>query len=86
MTQDHFDIKRAPLLDNEERIKELRPQQLLTQVAGITKGMTCVDLGCGTGTFSLPMAYCIGSEGIIYAVDDSAEMLEHIRAKTPRPI
>jgi ubiquinone/menaquinone biosynthesis C-methylase UbiE len=85
MTQGHFDTKRARVLDNKERIKELRPNQLLTQVAGITKGMTCVDLGCGTGIFSLPMAYCVGSEGVVYAVDDSAEMLKYLRAKNPPP-
>ena len=85
MTEGHFDTKRARLLDSEERIKELRPQRLLTQLAGITEGMTCIDLGCGTGTFSLPMAYCVGSKGIVYAIDDSAEMLKHIRAKNPPP-
>ncbi len=85
MTQGHFDTRRARRLDGEERVKELRPQQLLTEVAGITRGMTCVDLGCGTGTFSLPMAGCVGSEGIVYAVDDSAEMLEYLRAKNPPP-
>ncbi len=83
--QGHFDTKRARVLDNEERIKELRPHQLLTEVAGITKGMTCVDLGCGTGTFSLPMVYYVGNEGIVYAVDDSAEMLEYLRARNPPP-
>lgn len=85
MTEGHFDTKRAPLLDNEGRLKELRPLQLLRNVAGITKGMTCVDLGCGTGTFSLPMVLCVGDQGVVYAVDDSAEMLEHIQAKKPPP-
>jgi ubiquinone/menaquinone biosynthesis C-methylase UbiE len=85
MTEGHFDVKRARVLDNEERIKELRPYQLLKEVAGIVNGMTCVDLGCGTGTFSIPMSLCVGSEGVVYAVDDSAEMLAHIRAKNPPP-
>ncbi|MEE9528484.1 MAG: class I SAM-dependent methyltransferase [Dehalococcoidia bacterium] len=85
MTEGHFDTKRAPLLDNEERLKELRPLQLLKNVAGITKGMTCVDLGCGTGTFSFPMVLCVGDQGVVYAVDDSEKMLEYIRAKKPPP-
>ena len=85
MTEGHFNIKRALVLDNEERIKELRPYQLLKDVAGIVNGMTCVDLGCGTGTFSIPMSLCVGNEGVVYAVDDSAEMLAHIRAKNPPP-
>jgi ubiquinone/menaquinone biosynthesis C-methylase UbiE len=85
MTEGHFDPKRAPILDSEERIKELRPYQLLKDTAVIKTGMTCIDLGCGTGTFSFPMLLCVGTEGVVYAVDDSAEMLEHIRAKNPPP-
>ncbi len=85
LAEGHFDTKKASFLDNEERLKELRPQQLLRDIAGITKGMTCVDLGCGTGTFSFPMVRCVGGEGIVYAVDDSTKMLEHMRVKNPPP-
>ena len=85
MTEGHFDPKIAPVLDSQERIKELRPYQLLKDTAGITSGMTCIDLGCGTGTFSFPLLLCVGSEGVVYAVDDNEEMLEHIRAKNPPP-
>ena len=70
-------------LDNEGRFKELKPHNLLRDVAGIAEGMTCIDLGCGTGVFSFPMVLCVGNEGIVYSVDNSAEMLEHIRAKNP---
>lgn len=85
MSEGHFDTKKASLLDNEERLKELKPQQLLRDIAGITEGMTCVDLGCGTGTFSFPMVRCVGDEGIVYAVDDSTKMLKHLHAKNPPP-
>ncbi len=85
MTEGHFNIERAPVLDNEERLKELRIDQLLTDVAGINKGMICVDLGCGTGAFSFPMVLQVGEEGVVYAVDDSAEMLDYLRTKNPPP-
>lgn len=85
MTEGHFDPKRAPYLDADERIKELRPYQLLQEKAGIKPGMTCIDLGSGTGTFSFPLMLCVGTEGVIYAVDDSQEMLEHLREKNPPP-
>jgi ubiquinone/menaquinone biosynthesis C-methylase UbiE len=85
MTEGHFDPKRAPGLDSQDRIKELRPYELLKDIAGIKPGMTCIDLGSGTGTFSFPMLLCVGSEGIVYAIDDSDEMLEYIRAKNPPP-
>lgn len=85
MVEGHFDPKRAPYLDGNERIKELRPYELLEERAGIKPGMTCVDLGSGTGAFSFPMLSCVGSEGVVYAVDDSDEMLGRIRAKNPPP-
>jgi ubiquinone/menaquinone biosynthesis C-methylase UbiE len=85
MAEGHFDPKRAPYLDADERIKELRPYQLLKDRAGIQPGMTCVDLGSGTGAFSFPLLSYVGSEGIVYAVDDSDEMLGRIRAKNPPP-
>lgn len=83
MHEGHFDTRRAGLLDGEGRLNELRPQQLLRDVAGIAPGMTCVDPGCGTGTFSLPAAALAGETGTVYAVDDSAEMLDHLRARRP---
>ena len=85
MKQNHFNAKKATRLDSEERIRELRPIQLFRDVVGITQGMTCVDLGCGTGTFSFLMALCVGNEGIVYAVDDNAEMLRHLLARRPPP-
>jgi ubiquinone/menaquinone biosynthesis C-methylase UbiE len=81
----HFDPKRAPYLDADERIKELRPYQLLKEKAGIKPGMTCIDLGSGTGTFSFPLLRYVGSNGLVYAVDDSDEMLARIKAKNPPP-
>lgn len=85
MHEGHFDTRRAGLLDSEGRLKELRPQRLLGDVAGIAPGMTCVDLGCGTGTFSLPAVGLVGETGTVYAVDDSLEMLEHVRARELPP-
>lgn len=78
-----FDVKQASKLDNPDRVKELRPQQLLAEVAGITRGMVCVDFGSGTGTFALPMAKMVGSKDKVYAVDRSVEMFERVRLKNP---
>jgi ubiquinone/menaquinone biosynthesis C-methylase UbiE len=78
-----FDIKQAHKLDEPERVKDLRPQELLNNLVGITHGDICVDFGSGTGTFALPMAELVGTKGKVYAVDNSEEMLTHIRAKNP---
>lgn len=80
-----FDIKQAKKLDNPDRIKELKPLNLLRDVAGITKGYICIDFGSGTGTFALPMAELVGDEGTVYSIDNSVTMLSYIRAKNPPP-
>ncbi len=85
MSEGHFDIRQASRLDSAGRIAELKPRELLMNVAKVTKGMVCIDFGSGTGTFALPMAILAGDGGKVYAVDNSAEMLEHIRAKKPPP-
>ncbi len=83
MTGHHYNVHRPRMLDSEERLKELRPHELLADVAGLGKGMTGVDLGSGTGTFAFPMLQCVGDKGTVYAVDDNPEMLDRIRAKNP---
>lgn len=83
MNEGIFDIKQAHKLDNPSRIKELRPYDLLENAAGVIKGMTTVDFGSGTGTFALPMADLVGDEGKVYAIDNSMEMLNHIKVKNP---
>jgi hypothetical protein len=46
--QGNFDPRKARVLESEKRLDELKPQQLITHLADITEGMTCIDFGCGT--------------------------------------
>lgn len=85
MDEGIFDIKKAHKLDSQDRIRELRPREILTDVAGVIRGMMCIDFGSGTGIFALPMADLVGTEGKVYAIDNSVEMLAHIRARNPPP-
>ena len=75
-----FDTTRAGRLNNPERINELRPAELLKDIAGLRPGMTCVDIGSGTGVFSSRMAEIVGPAGVVYAVDNSEEMLNNLRS------
>ena len=49
----------------------------------VAEGDTVVDLGCGPGFFTLPMAQMAGENGTVIAVDLQQEMLErlHLRAE-----
>jgi ubiquinone/menaquinone biosynthesis C-methylase UbiE len=82
MDDHHFD-KMVSRLENEGRREELRPSDLMRNIAGLREGMTCVDLGCGTGIFAVPMAEIVSKTGKVYGVDDSAELLAYLRSKKP---
>jgi ubiquinone/menaquinone biosynthesis C-methylase UbiE len=85
MERGHFDTRRLERLNNPGRLKELRPEQLLTQIAGISRGMTCLDLGAGTGVFALPMAEIVGATGTVYAVDNSRDVLDYLASLAHGP-
>ena len=85
METGHHDTAKFARLNNPGRIEELRPAQLLKEIGSVTEGMTCVDMGSGTGVFSLPMVDLVGRTGTVHAVDTSTDMLDYIRAKDPSP-
>lgn len=51
-----------------------RPQKLFGP--HVTDGMTVLDVGCGMGVFSLPMARMVGPEGRVIAVDIEQRALD----------
>jgi len=51
-----------------------RPQRLLGP--HVTDGMTVLDVGCGMGVFSLPMARMVGPQGRVVAVDIEQRALD----------
>jgi len=76
-----FDERNLERLEQPERLAELRPAELLARLGLLKAGMTAVDLGCGTGVFSLPLSDLVGPEGRVYAVDKSNAMLDYLRAR-----
>lgn len=54
------------------------PLMFLTDL-GINEGIKIVDLGCGSGFFSIPMVGLVGKTGTVYAVDSSQESLSQLR-------
>ncbi len=53
----------------------------LVTTLGIKQGSKVVDLGCGTGIFIPYLLDCVGSSGLIYAVDPSDKMLRCLSQK-----
>jgi len=75
-----FDPEERARLDSPERRAEMPPEETLVK-AGIRPGDIFLDIGCGTGYFSLPAARMVGPRGLVYALDVSGVMLADIRSR-----
>ena len=51
------------------------------QKAGIKRGKTVLDFGCGSGTYTIPAAKIVGEEGIVYALDKDKKVLDELMQK-----
>ena len=61
----------------------LAPAQLsLLEMAAAQVGETVIDLACGTGLVTFPLAQQVGGSGTIIATDLSDAMVEHIRTES----
>ncbi len=70
----------AATLDHPWRMKYRNPGATLG-LFGILAGMQVLDLGCGTGTFTVEMARMVGSEGVVHAVEIQRPLLERARQR-----
>ena len=75
-----FSHIQAGKLDDPARLKWLPPSEVIAAL-DIHCGMTVVDVGAGTGYFSIPIADWLGTSGIVHAVDLQPEMLELLKKK-----
>ncbi len=70
----------APWLTRDSRQREEDCETTLRELR-IRAGMTVVDMGCGNGFYSLPMAKLTGDRGRVLAVDIQPEMLRLLEAR-----
>lgn len=50
----------------------------------VKSGMTVIDVGCGVGWFSIPMAKMVGDNGKVIAVDLQRQMLDMLRRRAEK--
>jgi ubiquinone/menaquinone biosynthesis C-methylase UbiE len=53
----------------------------LTAAVGLQAGMAVADIGAGTGLFEPLFAAAVGETGMVYAVDISSGMIEHLNER-----
>ena len=66
-------------LDNFFRRLVQSPKRILAPY--LNSGDTAIDLGCGPGFFTLPMAELVGPTGLVIGVDLQQEMLARVNDK-----
>jgi ubiquinone/menaquinone biosynthesis C-methylase UbiE len=69
----------ARTIDNPIRRLIHNPKEILGSY--IEPGQTVLDLGCGSGTFTIAMARMVGETGRVIAVDVQDEMLQLVKQK-----
>jgi ubiquinone/menaquinone biosynthesis C-methylase UbiE len=75
-----FHPSRYSRLDSAERRRILPIEKILETLRPL-RDLTVVDVGCGTGYFTIPFSKEVGSEGKVYAVDTSDEMLTVLKER-----
>ncbi len=66
--------------DDVERRKWQNPEAILTDI-GVRAGSTFIDVGCGTGFFTLPAAQMIGNSGKVFALDINASFITKLQER-----
>jgi ubiquinone/menaquinone biosynthesis C-methylase UbiE len=79
-----FDPQKRHGLHSAERTAKWQPRTLLGSLS-IQPGHTVLDLGCGTGFWTLPLADLAGALGTVWALDVSQEMLDALADRQPPP-
>jgi ubiquinone/menaquinone biosynthesis C-methylase UbiE len=68
------------LLDHPWRLRYRQPVETLADL-GFAPDMTVLDLGCGTGLFTVAMAQMVGEGGRVHAVEMQPPLLSQAQAK-----
>ncbi|SFE02835.1 Methyltransferase domain-containing protein [Paenibacillus catalpae] len=71
-----FDPEKKDQLDSLER-RKLLPADKLLNLLPIEKNHVVLDLGAGTGYFTIPVSHM--TQGTVYALDIESEMLDHLK-------
>ena len=65
--------------------KLMQPPARIIADSGIKPGMRVLEIGCGSGAFTIDAARAAGQTGKVYALDIQEDMLSKLRAKLSRP-
>src|ERR1041384_2819109 len=58
-----------------------RDTEVMLDLIGVSAGWTCLDLGCGPGGITGPLARRVGATGRVVGLDRDAQFLDHARSE-----
>jgi ubiquinone/menaquinone biosynthesis C-methylase UbiE len=67
-------------LDSNSRRKMQPPDEVIKR-SGIKRGMTILEIGCGSGAYTTFIARAVGDKGIVHALDIQPKMLQQLQSK-----
>ncbi len=67
-------------LDSDFR-RWFQPPGKIVERSGVKRGMTVMELGCGSGAFTTFIARAVGDSGKVYAVDIQSAMIRQLERK-----
>ncbi|MFX1543536.1 MAG: class I SAM-dependent methyltransferase [Promethearchaeota archaeon] len=62
----------------------VQPPSMIVGAIDAKPGMTVVEVGCGSGLYTVAVAKAVQPDGLVYAVDIQEGMLEKLRARMER--
>jgi ubiquinone/menaquinone biosynthesis C-methylase UbiE len=63
----------------------IQPPETILKRSGISSGMRLLDVGCGSGPYTIFMARAVGKGGLVYALDIQRDMLAKLEDKLALP-
>jgi SAM-dependent methyltransferase len=70
-------------IEAHERFAARPLEPWLFELLDLRPGLRCLELGCGDGKQTLPLARALGEQGSVVAVDASGESLAALEARRP---
>ena len=77
-----FNPQKGEKLLSDDRKARWNPPQFLKRL-DLQEGLVALDLGCGPGFWTLPLADIVGPEGTVWALDVSQELLDALSQRNP---
>jgi ubiquinone/menaquinone biosynthesis C-methylase UbiE len=67
-------------IDETQRRQWQNPEAILEKI-GLKPGHTFMDIGCGSGFFTIPAARIVGTKGKVYGLDSQKSAIDEIKKK-----